>query len=462
MADAFEDEVEQTITIDEYIKGVEAQELEADLVLGGDEGEECTYIKGYMKRQAVFSCLTCTPAGNAGVCTACCLSCHDGHEVVELWTKRKFRCDCGNSKFGEFFCKRFAAKDPENTENSYNQNFKGSYCTCGRPYPDLDAEEQVEMIQCCICEDWFHENHLGLESGDEIPRDEEGEPLYEEFICQDCSIKLPFLLFYPPDIWARAKQAKGAPSNIKEQSHENVLSGSPVKVKSSLSSSDNPEISNDMEKSGISNADNDVSEKNCGKELSKSLGKLEKCEIGSSENPKVNISSKIVDSNEITADDNAKKENAGLKQENGCLDDNGLGPKCFVGVGLKTPFTERDKKPLFLLKNWRDILCRCVSCQNIYTEKGIRFLLDKEDSMEEYEKIGKQKREEKLQQQEGVEMNFLNNLGRVQQIEILSGIADMKNELHAFLGNLDPSKPVTSADVQQVFENLAKKRQRLQ
>lgn len=51
-------------------------------MLGGDEGKECTYSKGYMKRQAIFSCLTCAPAGNTGVCTACSLSCHDGHEVA--------------------------------------------------------------------------------------------------------------------------------------------------------------------------------------------------------------------------------------------------------------------------------------------------------------------------------------------------------------------------------------------
>lgn len=84
-------------------------------------------------------------------------------KIVDLWTKRTFRCDCGNSKFGEFFCKLFADKDPENLENSYNQNFKGSYCICGLPYPDPDADEQLEMIQCYICEDWLHENHLGLE-----------------------------------------------------------------------------------------------------------------------------------------------------------------------------------------------------------------------------------------------------------------------------------------------------------
>lgn len=55
---------------------------EAEMVLGGDDGDECTYLKGYLKRQAIFSCLTCTPEGNAGVCTACSLSCHEGHEVI--------------------------------------------------------------------------------------------------------------------------------------------------------------------------------------------------------------------------------------------------------------------------------------------------------------------------------------------------------------------------------------------
>ena len=89
-------------------------------------------------------------------------------KIVELWTKRKFRCDCGNSKFGGHLCKLYHEKDSENPENCYNHNFKGSYCTCGRPYPDPEAKEQVEMIQCCICEDWFHEDHIGLNSIEEV------------------------------------------------------------------------------------------------------------------------------------------------------------------------------------------------------------------------------------------------------------------------------------------------------
>lgn len=55
---------------------------EAEMVLGGDDGDECTYSNGYLKRQAIFSCLTCTPEGFAGFCTACSLSCHEGHEVI--------------------------------------------------------------------------------------------------------------------------------------------------------------------------------------------------------------------------------------------------------------------------------------------------------------------------------------------------------------------------------------------
>ncbi|KAG5587639.1 hypothetical protein H5410_048073 [Solanum commersonii] len=35
-----------------------------------------------------------------------------------------------------------------------------------RPYPDPEVEDQLENLQCCICEDWFHEEHLSLESSD--------------------------------------------------------------------------------------------------------------------------------------------------------------------------------------------------------------------------------------------------------------------------------------------------------
>ncbi|XP_071686328.1 uncharacterized protein [Rutidosis leptorrhynchoides] len=401
MDDVFEEETEQTVSLNEYLDEVEHQELEADLVLGGDEGKECTYVKGYMKRQAIFSCLTCTPDGNAGVCTACSLTCHDGHEIVELWTKRNFKCDCGNSKFGAFYCKLMPSKDIENEDNSYNHNFKGKYCTCSYQYPDPDVEEQVEMIQCCICEDWFHEEHLGLESTKEIqiPIDENGEPLFEDLICHMCSSICSFLHLYPQTIFAPHKQPN-TPTTSKEKGVEAAPSGS--------GSSTMPENGTSV----VHNAD-----------------------------------SAVHDPNFKNVDDD-KSIPVGEKSD-----------KCLLGVDLlTTELTFGKSQPMFLTKNWREALCGCENCLGFYTKNGISFLLSKEDSIAEYENLAKQKRDEKLQQQDGAEMSFLSNLGHVEKMEILSGIADMKDEICTFLQSFDASKPITSDDIRQVFDNLKKRR----
>ncbi|KAJ9148067.1 hypothetical protein P3X46_030162 [Hevea brasiliensis] len=421
MDGAFEDENDQTITINEYLNKVEAEELEADLVLGGDEGKECTYTMGYMKRQAIFSCLTCAPDGTAGVCTACSLYCHDGHEIVELWTKRNFRCDCGNSKFGEFFCKLFPKKDVENVDNSYNHNFKGLYCTCGRPYPDPDVEEQEEMIQCIMCEDWFHEEHLGLEPSNEIPRDEEGEPLYEDFICKTCSTICSFLTLYPQTRWAAGRQRGDAiVNNVKDKNGLEDIS----------SACGSGKLENDA-CSQVSGEDNAVADAN-----SDSVPVAEASVIGES-------SEKNIGSNQNTKDGNRQTT-------------------CVLGVDTVSTLPVLENKSLFLSKNWRDILCRCERCLDMYNQKHISYLLDKEDSIAEYEKMAKQKREEKLQQQDGDELSLFNKLGHVEKMEILNGIADFKEEFRTFLESFDTSKTITSSDVHQIFENLAKKRRRAQ
>lgn len=49
-------------------------------------------------------------------------------------------------------------KPEANDRNVYNQNFKGLYCICQRPYPD--SENTDEMVQCIVCEDWYHSKVL--------------------------------------------------------------------------------------------------------------------------------------------------------------------------------------------------------------------------------------------------------------------------------------------------------------
>ncbi|XP_077394546.1 putative E3 ubiquitin-protein ligase UBR7 [Festucalex cinctus] len=188
----------EELQLDDFIK--DEEDLEHLLcVLAGSDPENCSYSLGYAKRQAVFACNTCTPDASqpAGVCLACANKCHDGHDLFELYTKRNFRCDCGNGKFGDFQCTLIPTKDEENTKNLYNHNFFGRYCSCDRPYPDQDDKVDDEMIQCVICEDWFHSKHLACQVAD-----------VDDMVCEDCMNKAPFLWTYAAHLSAEIKEAE--------------------------------------------------------------------------------------------------------------------------------------------------------------------------------------------------------------------------------------------------------------
>ena len=62
---------------------------------------EILLLQGYVRRQALYSCLTCVKPESeaAGICLACSLECHDGHELVELYTKRYLYCKELRMKF---------------------------------------------------------------------------------------------------------------------------------------------------------------------------------------------------------------------------------------------------------------------------------------------------------------------------------------------------------------------------
>lgn len=137
-----------------------------------------------------------------------------------------------------------------------------------------------------------------------------------------------------------------------------------------------------------------------------------------------------------------KEVNAEKVEVNECTEVAGPSTKCIFRDLTENSSTTDNRKPLFLSRNWREVLCRCEKCSGLYAQRGISFLLDKEDSIAEYERMAKQKRDENMERQEGAEMNFLNNLGHVEKMEILSGIADMKNEIFSFLVRLTMVKSV--------------------
>lgn len=468
------EEEEGVVTMTEVIEGLEAQELEADLVLGGDEGKECTYSKGYLARQAVFSCLTCCPEGNAGVCTACSITCHDGHDVVELWTRRHFRCDCGNSKFGVGVCRLFSSKDAENSENVYNQNHKGVYCTCKRPYPDPDGEDQGEMLQCCICEDWFHETHLGLDSEEQVPRDEDGEPLYDELICQACAAHLDFLTCYK-DLLVAAVGLDVTPNEdatvekefaVMQEADKAVAfasEGTPVSQATvraeskmsqcKMSAEHVPEAafqSCEVELHGRESLSRPPFE-----DLGSTLPKEELMVSDGSASGKIDCLSQGLAGASYCKLDLLKSSGQvqRLEEVSGKIDESN---NEVAATKVKT------NKSLFLVKNWRAQLCHCYECCKLYLEKGVSFLLDSKDTLFQYEETAKQKRKEKMEATERRDLTLFNSLGHVGQIELIHNLNDMASEFSSHFASFGESgRTVTSDDIHEFFDNLKRKRTRL-
>ncbi|KAI0596136.1 putative zinc finger in N-recognin-domain-containing protein [Biscogniauxia sp. FL1348] len=143
--------------------------------------ENCTKPLGAL-RQNVFACLTCTPPpadptdpyNPAGVCYSCSVQCHGEHELVEIFQKRNFTCDCGTSRFtpdqhctlrinSETNTKGGVHSEQPDPNNKYNQNFRNRFCSCSIDY---NAHEQKgTMFQCLglgthdtggCGEDWYH------------------------------------------------------------------------------------------------------------------------------------------------------------------------------------------------------------------------------------------------------------------------------------------------------------------
>ncbi|KAM9355964.1 putative E3 ubiquitin-protein ligase UBR7 isoform 1-T4 [Pholidichthys leucotaenia] len=366
---------EQTVSLVDVLEEDEELEEEASAVLGGSDSDHCSYPQGYVKRQALYACNTCTPKGGeaAGVCLACSYKCHEGHDLFELYTKRNFRCDCGNKKFSDLQCKLHPDKDEVNLQNSYSQNFFGVYCTCRRPYPDPEDEVEDEMIQCVVCEDWLHGRHLGCEVPDSVE--------HHEMICECCMNQHPLLWTYAAHL---------------------AVPGGSVQMK---------------------------------------------------EEPKPEVSSSDMTKEEGKVDDVAEPTCKRSREE--------VEPTCRLkeleAVGQKRV----QSGAVFWPSVWRSKLCSCCTCQERLSEDGLSFLMDESDTVLAYENKGKT--DEQGQQGHDPLMSALDNLNRVQQLEIIHGYNDMKSELKDFLQTFAAEgKVVTSDDIREFFDQQSQKRRRVE
>lgn len=196
---------EGTLSVNELLSSCNLELLLMEKLNGASQSKTCTYSQGYCS-QEIFTCLTCLKETNkpAVICLGCSFKCHKEHELLSLYFKRNVKCDCGNSHFINE-CNLMKDKDYENMSNIYNHNYFGKYCYCNK------EDDGNEMIQCFICEDWFHINHLNLYKGKEsLPKG--------EFICKNCIKDKISFIFEGYDIEKILPQESSTnPSPIKEE-----------------------------------------------------------------------------------------------------------------------------------------------------------------------------------------------------------------------------------------------------
>lgn len=118
----------------------------------------------------------------AGFCEGCKNQCHGGHlkHVVDLYSKRIFRCDCGNESMSNQCVLNAGKEEREQKMLNYNQNFVGRYCRCHQGEIPGD-----EMLQCALCEDWFHMGCWKKPTGHCRPGDPDIDQC--DFTCVECS-----------------------------------------------------------------------------------------------------------------------------------------------------------------------------------------------------------------------------------------------------------------------------------
>lgn len=178
--------LESVMTIPELLDQQSTLESEAAEVLPFDFSR-CTRSLGPL-RQSIYSCLTCNPIDSiphtqAGICSSCSISCHTDHQLVELFVRRDFVCDCGTRRCNEGKCEirvvdekdvdGVTMKNPneicgssssdhgsrtkystsEKHINKYDHNFDGQFCICERGKRYDPETETEDMYQCLACEE---------------------------------------------------------------------------------------------------------------------------------------------------------------------------------------------------------------------------------------------------------------------------------------------------------------------
>ncbi|KAF9314777.1 hypothetical protein BG003_003849 [Podila horticola] len=432
---------EETITVSEYI--AEQERLEKVLELYSLLIHNSRLSMGYI-RQPVYACLTCNPTEEAGICYSCSISCHGDHNLVELFTKRHFRCDCGTDKFKTVACKLDPKTDGHiKTLNQYNHNYLGRFCWCDIQYDP--AKEESTMFQCVLCEDWFHDTCIGI-----TPHGDD----FDDFICRDCTKEHPFLRRYAqnplfmiglskkdggPKAVTMVDCSKDSKGKTKARGVRNDESAEVDVTTTSTPAANTLEIKDENDK--------DIKEVLALSSTTTTTATITSTTITTTTTPEVESTVKVqvkrsIESTDIDHQDKETKEEDHKRIK---LDSSPPKQSCKLQEQPEDAYPDLAMS-LFASEGWRDLLCQCTACTKLYILESCEFITGEE---EVYEDEDDDEAETSILESG---MKKLNEMDRVQMMEGMLAYSKMRDEIRDFLAPFsEQGKTVTQSDIQAFF-----------
>ena len=256
------------------------------------------------------------------------------------------------------------------------------------------------MIQCVLCEDWFHLEHCGLERSEGV----------DEFVCPVCMGENQFLVCY-------------VDKDKTEQATRKIQEDGDV------------EDVNDKEKEEIVSAtEGDIH------------GKEEVCEDKPANIPPQQQQQQQQQQQPNTLKRKIQEEETSAKRskQSICKIENFSNNS---EISLTTPgvFTS----------SWREELCRCENCILLYKTNKIGYLLEQTDTICHYEQQAKDTNSFSNSIQ-----SFSEAMTPIQRNEMLYQFNHMKEDLSEFLKPFAlEGKAVSSEDIIRFFEKLTRERE---
>lgn len=261
------------------------------------------------------------------------------------------------------------------------------------------------MIQCIVCEDWYHSRHLQTT----VPKSNS----FAEMICSDCMLRNELLYHY-------------------------VGMSITVLDDTELDASVNPDISvndNTMDKHDLTVEESD-------KQGEEKVDELLKDEINQSI---MNIIEINKNSNSESSDKMDEPPTKKQKLDTGSV------------ASCTKPLLVGEKIPgaTFWTNDWRKHICTCEKCLKEMKESKLEFLIDLEDTVLSYQEKGLAKVHETSEERA---MRAFSQIDRRQQINVLTGYNKLKENLKEFLHSYAVSDvAVTIDDVNRFFQMMNEK-----